>query len=105
MKLERTVIVGDECGLHIRVATRVVAIAKDAKSKITLANDTAMADAASIFQILQLSAEPGGELEIAVEGEDAGAVMEALVATLTKPAGNAEASPAGSSKCGTADGN
>jgi len=69
----------NELGLHARAAAKVVSIANEYKSNITLKKDKKNADAKSIMKILMLSASKGSSIEIIIDGNDQDDAMEAIV--------------------------
>lgn len=99
-----TVTVTNTYGLHIRVATEVVRIAKDFPCTIGMVKDGLQADAKSIFQILALGAEQGAVITVTTEGERDEAALAAVVEILTRPPEDEAAAPAGRGQ-GKRDGN
>ena len=69
----------NELGLHARAAAKVVSIANEYKSNITLKKDKKNADAKSVMKILMLSASKGSSIEIIIDGNDQDDAMEAIV--------------------------
>lgn len=67
-------------GLHARAAARLVHAASRFRSRVTLSRGGRRADGKSILGILLLAASAGTPLEVAAEGEDEVAAVEALVA-------------------------
>ncbi len=70
--------VSNELGLHTRAAAIVVRTATRFKSRITLSNGDARADAASVLDLLTLAATRGTELLVEAEGPDARKAVEAI---------------------------
>ena len=60
----------NELGLHARAAAKVVSIANEFKSTITITKDGKNADARSIMKLLMLSASQGSRISIEVDGTD-----------------------------------
>ncbi len=58
----------NKLGLHARAAAKVVSVANEYKSNITLKKDKKNADAKSIMKILMLSASKGSSIEIIIDG-------------------------------------
>ena len=69
----------NELGLHARAAAKVVSIANEFKSDITLKKDKKNADAKSIMKILMLSASKGASVDIIVDGSYLNEAMDAVV--------------------------
>ncbi len=69
----------NKLGLHARAAARVVSVANEYKSTITLKKDKKNADAKSIMKILMLSASKGSSIEIIIDGNDQEDAMNAIV--------------------------
>ncbi|HJT24195.1 MAG TPA: HPr family phosphocarrier protein [bacterium] len=75
MTLSTKVLVQQPHGLHLRAAVQLILVSRQFKSRITLKNMKAVANAQSILGILNLEAAEGSELEIILEGEDAGEAL------------------------------
>ena len=69
----------NKLGLHARAAAKVVSVANEYKSNITLKKDKKNADAKSIMKILMLSASKGSSIEIIIDGNDQDDAMNAIV--------------------------
>jgi len=67
-------------GLHARACARLLAIAAQFDSDITLRKDERIASARSLTRLLMLAAGPGSELDVLAEGPDADAALDALEA-------------------------
>jgi len=74
----RTVAITNRLGLHARAAARFVHTASRFHARVLVTRDGRTMDGKSILGILLLSASPGTEIEIAAEGEDEAAAVEAL---------------------------
>ena len=66
-------------GLHARAAAKVVSLANNFKSDITLVKDGKDADARSIMKILMLSASKGTSINVRIDGEDQENAMKSIV--------------------------
>ena len=77
--VERILIVKSQLGLHARAAAKLVRLASQFQSRLSLErmDRTATADAKSILSVLMLAASRGTELRAIAEGHDE---MEAIVA-------------------------
>lgn len=78
--VRRTVTIrdADPLGLHVRPANVLVQLAMKRQCKIEIVRDTLRVDAKSIFDVLTLAAEPGTELVLEAQGEDAEAAIDEL---------------------------
>jgi len=65
-------------GLHARPATQLVKIASRFHSDITIIKDGLEVNGKSIMGVMMLAAEPGSELEFAINGEDEKQALEAI---------------------------
>jgi phosphocarrier protein len=77
--IRREVQIRNRLGLHARAAARFVHAANAFRSKVSVSRGGRTMDGKSILGILLLSASEGTWLEVAAEGEDEGAAVEALV--------------------------
>lgn len=76
--IQREVRIVNRLGLHARAAARFVHTANRFRARITVAHDGRSMDGKSILGILLLAASQGTVLELAAEGDDEGAAVEAL---------------------------
>jgi phosphotransferase system HPr (HPr) family protein len=76
----RSVILQLEQGLHLRVCSRVVAIVSGFDGVVRIHNGDKSADAASMFDLLQLVALPGAELKVEANGAGGEQVVDQLTA-------------------------
>jgi phosphocarrier protein len=65
-------------GLHARAAARFVHMANRFHARVTLARDGRTMDGKSILGILLLAASHGSWVDLAAEGDDEAAAVEAL---------------------------
>lgn len=82
MKLERSMVVRDEVGLHARPAALFVKEAGKFQAAITLKYGEKEANAKSILEVLTLDASQGAELTVRAEGDDAKNALDSLQAIL-----------------------
>ncbi len=75
---EKTLKVNSASGLHARSAQMIVRTMAKYDSKVTLSNENAEANAASVLDLMMLAAAPGTEVEALVKGEDEEKAMQAL---------------------------
>ena len=76
--LQRTVVVRNPQGLHLRPADLLVKHASRYSSSVLLGREGQMADCKSILDILTLGAVQGTELRLTVEGSDAAQAIDAI---------------------------
>ena len=69
----------NELGLHARPAAAFVKVAGRFTAEVTVARDDMVVNGKSIMGVMTLAAEPGSELTIRAEGDDAQAAADALV--------------------------
>jgi phosphocarrier protein len=78
VKVERTVEVINERGLHARASAKFVKLAGEFDAEVTVTCDGQTVDARSIMGLMMLAAGPGSSIAIAAEGADAQAAVDAL---------------------------
>ena len=76
--LQRTVVVRNPQGLHLRPADMLVKQASRYTSDVRIGRDGQMADCKSILSILTLGAAQGTELHLTAEGADAAQAIHAI---------------------------
>lgn len=82
--VERKVTIVNELGLHARPAAAFVKIAGAFKAEISVSRDAMVVNGKSIMGVMTLAAEPGSELLIRAEGDDAQAAVDALADLVAK---------------------
>lgn len=75
---QRTFTLINKRGLHARACARLLAVASEYRSQITLQRGERQASAESLSRMLMLAAGPGSELAVQADGEDAEAALDAL---------------------------
>ena len=75
----RQVQIRNRLGLHARAAARFVHAANAFRSRVSVSRGGRTMDGKSILGILLLAASEGTWLEVAAEGDDEAAAVEALV--------------------------
>lgn len=80
----------NKLGLHARAAAKLVGVAGDYQSRITLCKDGREADAKSIMSVMMLAASQGTELSVEIDGPDAADAWTALLALVQDRFGEAE---------------
>lgn len=85
-RMERTVTVVPEAGLHARPASRFVTTANEFESEITVAlADGDAVNARSMLSVTTLNARQGDDVQLVAEGDDAEDALDALEDVLTTP--------------------
>jgi len=84
-KLQRTITVFHQQGLHARPAALFVQAAKRFESRVTVKKGRRIVDGKSIMGLLTLTANAGARIVIVVEGTDAADALEQLCNLVTKP--------------------
>ena len=82
----RTLIVPCPHGIHLRVAARIVRLAKSFRATIRLRSGSGTADARSMLSILGLNASHGATVRVTAKGIDAGQAVEELAKLLQSEA-------------------
>jgi len=70
--------ISNRLGLHARPAALLVKTAGKFNSSIQFAKDGYVVNGKSIMGVMTLAAEPGSEIEVIIEGEDAEEAMAAI---------------------------
>ncbi len=78
VKAVRTVEILNERGLHARASAKFVKLASEFDAEVTVSRDEQKVDARSIMGLMMLAAGPGSSIDIAAEGPDAQAAIDAL---------------------------
>jgi phosphocarrier protein HPr len=78
MKAVRTVEIVNERGLHARASAKFVKLAGGFDAEVTVTRDGQTVDARSIMGLMMLAAGIGSHIEIAAEGSEAQAAVDAL---------------------------
>jgi phosphocarrier protein HPr len=78
VKAVRTVEILNERGLHARASAKFVKLASEFDAEVTVSRDEQKVDARSIMGLMMLAAGPGSSIDIAAEGPDARAAIDAL---------------------------
>lgn len=75
---ERTVEIVNERGLHARASAKFVKMAAAFDAEVTVSREGSCVDARSIMGLMMLAAGIGSTIDIAAEGPEADAALEAL---------------------------
>ena len=81
--LRRTVRVNNPFGLHMRPATMFAQAANRFRAVVTVWNGSKKANGKSSLDLILLIADPGSELQLEVQGEDAELAMDTLYELLS----------------------
>lgn len=77
-------------GLHARASAALAREALKFKSKIVVSHEGVSADAASIMDLLMLTAHQGCRVNVSADGEDAEEAITAVVALISNKFGETE---------------
>ncbi len=80
MTLARTVDIVNARGLHARASAKFVKLASTFDAEVTVSREGTTVDARSIMGLMMLAAGPGCQIDIAAEGPEARAAVDALAA-------------------------
>lgn len=75
--------VGNERGIHSRIATRLAEICAQHKVRLTISNEQETADCSMILDVLALGLIQGEKLRVVTEGEAAKEAIQAVEQLLT----------------------
>jgi phosphocarrier protein HPr len=81
---QRTVVVVNEEGLHMRPATALAECAAAFQSEVTVSKDGKVASCRSPLEMFTLLALPGSELVVRASGPDAAEALRAAIEVLIK---------------------
>jgi len=76
----RTVVVGNQAGLHARAAILIAQVARQHAAKVELIKDRQRVEATDVLQILSLGAAQGTQLVLEASGADAESALAAVAA-------------------------
>jgi phosphotransferase system HPr (HPr) family protein len=83
--LERTVVINNPHGFHLRPMSTFVQTAARYQSDVKVSCDGRTVDGKSMFDLMTLAAGQGSALTVQVAGPDAPVALDALVAVLQAP--------------------
>ena len=83
--IQRTVLLANPNGLHMRPSAAFVQLAERFESCVTVHHDGRSVNGKSLWDLLLLAAMPGSELTIEAAGPDAPQAIEALSTLLSTP--------------------
>lgn len=82
--VRRTVVVGNPPdGLHLRPAMAFAKLARGFSCTVSVRHGEKVADGRSPHELIMLIALPGSELELVLDGDDAGIAVDPLAAILS----------------------
>lgn len=82
MSLKRTVEIINERGLHARASAKFVKVASGFNAEVMVSRDGQTVDARSIMGLMMLAAGIGSTIDIAANGPEAEAALDALSALI-----------------------
>ncbi|MGQ8365285.1 HPr family phosphocarrier protein [Glaciecola sp. 1036] len=82
MQIRRNVTIVNKLGLHARAATKLVQLANQHQSQITLTQGDNTAPADSVLALMMLESSQGKTVEVLCDGDDAEEAMEAIVSLI-----------------------
>ena len=82
MSLKRTVEIINERGLHARASAKFVKVAAGFNAEVMVSRDGQTVDARSIMGLMMLAAGIGSTIDIAANGPEAEAALDALSALI-----------------------
>lgn len=86
-RVERTVTVANQRGLHARASSKFVTLVSELDADVEVSRDGNSVAGSSILDLMMLGAAMGDEITIAANGEDAEAVVEQLAALVVSKFG------------------
>lgn len=81
--IDKELVIRNRLGLHARAAARIVELASQYESYISLEKDGSVVDAKSLLSLLTLECAMGSKVVLRAEGEDSRAAVEALTDLIT----------------------
>ena len=81
--IDKELVIRNSLGLHARAAARIVELASQYESFISLEKDGNVVDAKSVLSLLTLECPMGSKVLLRAEGEDSRAAVEALTGLIT----------------------
>jgi phosphotransferase system HPr (HPr) family protein len=91
--LQHTVLITNPQGFHLRPKANFATLANRFQSSVTVSWEGQTVNGKSILELMLLAAQQGSQLVVEVDGPDAPAALNALVAVLSAP--SAEPPPPG----------
>ena len=88
--IQRTVTIINKLGLHARAAAKLVSLASQFKSDITLMKNSSTVNGKSILGVMMLAAAKGSQLTIMADGADAEQALDDLQALIERRFDEAE---------------
>lgn len=88
--MQRTVTIINKLGLHARAAAKLVSLASQFKSDITLMKNNSTVNGKSILGVMMLAAAKNTQLTLVADGVDAEQALDALQALIERRFDEAE---------------
>ena len=76
--ISKTLTIINKLGLHARASSKLVSLANQYQSKVTIEKDGQTANAKSLMTVMMLSASFGSHITISTDGADEVVALEAL---------------------------
>ena len=76
--ISKTLTIINKLGLHARASSKLVSLANQYQSKVTIEKDGQVANAKSLMTVMMLSASLGSNVTLVADGSDEVAALEAL---------------------------
>ncbi len=80
MTARRVLLITNKRGLHARAAAKFVQCAGSFDAEVTVSKDGQAVSGRSIMGLMMLAAAPGSSIEVAADGRQAAAAVEAIAA-------------------------
>lgn len=77
-QITRVIILRRRQGLHLRLASQVIALVQGFPGQVSIHHGDRCADANSMFEMMQLIALPDSKLEVVAVGEGGDAILNGL---------------------------
>lgn len=79
MKLQKTVIISNELGLHARAAAKVARLAEGSHSAVFIEKDGEAVDATSVLDVIGLYCPRGSQITVRITDPDDAAVLDEII--------------------------
>lgn len=89
MKCQK-IVLANKLGLHARASAKLVSLASEFDSEITLQRNGQQINAKSIMGLMMLAAAKGAEIELCADGKDEKKAIEALSELISNRFGEGE---------------
>ncbi|MCE3268587.1 MAG: HPr family phosphocarrier protein [Burkholderiales bacterium] len=90
MMITQEVEIINKLGLHARASSKLVSLANNFESNLTIIKDAKTANLKSIMGVMMLAVSRGNKVQLAAEGNDARLAIEAMVDLINNKFGEEE---------------